>query len=181
MLVVALLSYLCSNEINACQKRIYNNFFSSLFHDLPEVLTRDIISPVKRSVEGIEEIILEYERIALDQKILPLLPRSWHSEMNYFLQNQFENRIINNGIPQTKLSSKDIQDTYNSDEYSPVDGELIKACDIFSAFTEAALSIRHGVKSHHLINGVRTSYDLYKSKTISGIPFGQLFDYFNIE
>ncbi|MEW6536924.1 MAG: HD domain-containing protein [Candidatus Auribacterota bacterium] len=50
MLIVAILAYLCSNEIGACPARIYNNYFSSLFHDLPEVLTRDIISPVKKSV-----------------------------------------------------------------------------------------------------------------------------------
>jgi putative hydrolase of HD superfamily len=52
MLVVAILSYLCSVEIGSCDRRIANNFFAGLYHDLPEVLTRDIISPVKKSIEG---------------------------------------------------------------------------------------------------------------------------------
>ncbi len=47
MLIVAILSYLFSLEIDACPKRGTNNYFTGLFHDLPEVLTKDIISPVK--------------------------------------------------------------------------------------------------------------------------------------
>ncbi|MGZ7169402.1 MAG: HD domain-containing protein [Halobacteriota archaeon] len=31
-----------------CYRRRFHNFFGGLFHDLPEALTRDIISPVKR-------------------------------------------------------------------------------------------------------------------------------------
>ena len=60
MLIVAILAYLFSLEIGACPKRCVNNFFTGLFHDLPEVLTRDIISPVKGSVEGISGIVKEY-------------------------------------------------------------------------------------------------------------------------
>lgn len=53
MLVVAILSYFYSLEIKACEKRLENNFFCALFHDLPESLTRDIISPVKYGIDGI--------------------------------------------------------------------------------------------------------------------------------
>jgi putative hydrolase of HD superfamily len=45
-LIVAMLSYLCTCELAVCNKRIFNNYFAGLFHDLPEVLTRDIVSPV---------------------------------------------------------------------------------------------------------------------------------------
>ena len=51
MLVVAILTYLCGVEIGVSKKRAVNNFYGALFHDLPEVLTRDIVSPVKASVE----------------------------------------------------------------------------------------------------------------------------------
>ena len=60
-LIVALLSYLCSIEIGACDRRIYNNFFSALFHDLPEIITRDIVTPVKNMIEGMEDLIKKYE------------------------------------------------------------------------------------------------------------------------
>ncbi|HIH36795.1 MAG TPA: HD domain-containing protein, partial [Methanocellales archaeon] len=50
MLIVAMLSYLFSLEIGACRKRCINNYFTGLFHDLPEVLTKDIIHPVKEGI-----------------------------------------------------------------------------------------------------------------------------------
>ena len=71
MLIVAFLVYLCSKEIGACRQRAYNNFFSALFHDLPEVVTRDIIHTVKSSVRGLQKIIDKYEETKLEQEILP--------------------------------------------------------------------------------------------------------------
>ncbi|MCA6069567.1 MAG: HD domain-containing protein [Endomicrobium sp.] len=50
-----------------------NNFYSALFHDLPEILTKDIVSPVKSSISGLEDIIKQYERKQVDEKILPLI------------------------------------------------------------------------------------------------------------
>lgn len=61
MLIVAILGYFYSTHIKACDKRLENNFYCALFHDLPEALTRDIISPVKYSVSGLDDIISEYE------------------------------------------------------------------------------------------------------------------------
>ena len=51
MLTVAIFGYFFSIEVNACDKRLQNNFFTALFHDLPEALTRDIITPVKYCVD----------------------------------------------------------------------------------------------------------------------------------
>ena len=178
MLVVGFLAFLCSNNTGACAKRVYNNFFSALFHDLAEVLTRDIISPVKRSVEGLESIIQEYEKIELEQRILPLLPTPWHSEMNYFLQNQFTNRIIEKGVVKENIPDDQMRTLYNLDKRSPIDGGLIKACDNLAGFIEAALSIHHGIRSHHLIDGVKKSYEDHKGMEASGVNFGQMFEYF---
>ncbi len=94
MLIVAMMSYFCSVEMGACRKRAYNNFFSGLFHDLPEVLTRDIVSPVKTSVEGLDEIIKDYEKMQFEERILPLLPSSIRNEVLYFIQDEFSNRIM---------------------------------------------------------------------------------------
>ncbi|MBF0120613.1 MAG: HD domain-containing protein [Desulfobacterales bacterium] len=181
MLIVAFLSYFCSAENNACEKRVYNNFFCALFHDLPEVLTRDIISPIKSSVEGLDEIIHEYELLQLEQKILPLIPYSWHKEINYFLNDQFQNKIIEEGKIVKGLSNDDMENKYNKDIFSPIDGEIIRACDHFSAFIEASISIAHGIKSHHLIDARKQLYERYKNKQISNINFGQLFDFFTDE
>ena len=61
--------------LGACPARRVNNFFCGLFHDLPELLTRDIISPVKKSFEDLETLIKEYENTELDRRVFRASPR----------------------------------------------------------------------------------------------------------
>ena len=180
MLVVAILSYFCTLEIEGCEKRIINNFFAGLFHDLPEVLTRDIVSPVKKSVEGLEDVIKEIENQQLEEKVFPLIPRAWRKEMKYLIENEFNSRIIKEGVIYF-TSSDDINKQYNEDKYNPVDGEIIRACDRFAAYIEAYLSISHGISSRYLMEGIENLYNEYKDKKIAGIDFGRMFNYFKID
>lgn len=179
MLIVALLAQLCSVEIEACNRRVYNNYFAGLFHDLPEVLTRDIVSPVKRSVAGIDEIIKEIENRQLEERILPLLPAAWHAELQYFTADEFRSKIIEEGAP-CFTTSEDINKNYNHDRYSPLDGELLKACDQLAAYMETYISINLGIRTAHLEEANRSLYGLYKNKFVAGIDFGQIFSYFKV-
>ncbi len=179
MLIVAMMSYLCSVELEACPKRIYNNYFAALFHDLPEVLTRDIVSPVKRSVAGIEKIIKAIEHRQLEERIFPLLPVEWHDELKYFTEDEFTGKIIDDNLVR-HVSSEEISSQYNLDRFSPMDGEMIKACDQLAAYIETFLSISHGIKSYHLEEGNRQLFDLYKDQVVAGINFGRLFRCFKI-
>ncbi len=181
MFIVAATSYLCTMEMNveACPKRFYNNFYAGLFHDLPEVLTKDIISPVKDSVEGLKEIIKDYEEFQMNEELLPLLPRPWHRDMKYFSESEFENKIQDNQQVILGLSFKNINRDYNEDEFSPLDGELLKAVDRLAAFIEAKMSINHGIKSDELKEASNNIYNEYARETISGIDFGRIFHYFH--
>lgn len=179
MLIVALLSYILSLQVNACEKRSYNDFFGGLFHDMPEVLTRDIISPVKNSVEGLGELIKTIEDIQMNEVLLPLLPESWRPEICYFTENEFAGKIIVDGKIK-EVSSDEISRNYNSDEFSPVDGEIIEFCDKFSAYMEAYLSIKHGITSKNLEDGHSKLYRDFGKKKIAGIDAGMLFDYFKL-
>lgn len=175
MLIVAMISYLCSMEIVACEKRTCNNFFASLFHDLPEVLTRDIVSPIKDSVAGLHDIIKEYEKIQIDERLLPLLPSSWHSDIRYLIENEFENKIKKDGKVVKGISFEEITNKYNKDSFSPIDGELLKACDHLAAFIEASLSIKHGIKSRQLMEGKKELSEIYRNKKVAGIDFGKIY------
>ncbi|MEW5784767.1 MAG: HD domain-containing protein [Bacillota bacterium] len=180
MLIVAVLAYLCSVELGACDKRVYNNFFAGLFHDLPEVLTRDIVSPVKRSVAGIEQLIKEIEHRQLEERIFPLLPAAWHSEISYFTEDEFQSKIIGADGQIEPISSAEISANYNRDRCSPLDGELIKACDQLAAYMETFLSISHGIKANPLVEANRHLYAAYKDAVVAGIDFGRIFSYFKI-
>ena len=171
MLTVAIFGYFFSLEINACDKRLQNNFFTALFHDLPEALTRDIITPVKYCVDELSDIIAEYEIEKIEDDILPNIPDSLHDEFSYILglydgiKEEFTNKIKNNG----KIEVVDDISKYNIDKYEAIDGVALKQCDKLSAFVEASLSISHGIKSKELINGKK---EILKGlKTVQGIDF----------
>jgi len=179
MLIVAILSYFCSLEIDACDKRLENNFFSALFHDLPEVLTRDIVSPVKASVSGLDELIKEIEDEQMKKIIYPLIPEEWQDELEYYTKNEFESRIVDGGKV-IYVSSDEINEKYNSDEFSPIDGQIIRGCDHLSAYIEAYMSLKYGVQSEQMQSGYHNLFAKYENKAIAGVDFGQLFDYFRI-
>lgn len=179
VLIVAILGYFCAAELGACDERIVNDFLCGLFHDLPEVLTRDIISPVKTSVEGLDDLIKDIEKRQVAEKLLPLLPWGWHEEILYFTQNEFTNRIMLDGVP-TEVSEEELNGKYNVDRhgYKAVDGRMLKGCDHLAAFVEAYLSTEYGITSKHLLNGMADLREKYKNKTIAGINFGAVYDEF---
>lgn len=179
MLVVAILTYLCGLEIGVCKKRVVNNFFGALFHDLPEVLTRDIVSPVKASVEGLDSLIKEIEDEQMERTIYPLVPTEWKKELNYFMHDEFSSKIMLSDEVK-KITSEEINDKYNRDEFNPIDGEIIRGCDHLSAYLEAYLSLKFGIKSESIESGYHNLSQAYENKVIAGMDFGLLFDYFRL-
>lgn len=174
MLIVAVLSHLFSLGVQSCRRRCINNYFTGLFHDLPEVLTRDIISPVKRSIGGLEAIIKDYEKEQMEKEVYALIPETWHREMRMFTENEFSNIVsINGEIHET--TSGEIVEKFNKDEYNPRDGELIKATDDLAAFVEAYLGLENGIKSNELEESKNYLKSRYKHSLIGGINFSEIY------
>jgi putative hydrolase of HD superfamily len=176
VMVVAVLGYFCAVHMGACKNRIVNDFLGGLWHDLPEVLTRDIISPIKRSVEGLDELIKDIEKRQVEEKILPLLPQAWHEDIINFTADEFANRMIKDG--KVTVFDGDVPEKYNIDQYQVIDGRMLKGCDNLAAFMEAWLSIRYGITSAHLEKAVQTLPEQYKNKVIGGINFGKIYQQF---
>lgn len=148
MFVASLMVFL-SRELTACTRRLCNNFFAGLFHDLPESVVRDIISPVKRATSDLPDIVKRIEKEICSQELYPKIPTYILLDLKHLIgdslnSDEFSNRIWENGSSRSLNEGEDIN-KYNSDEYSPVDGKLIKVADEISAFIEAEQSIRHGI------------------------------------
>jgi putative hydrolase of HD superfamily len=174
MLIVAILAYLFSVQIDACPRRRINNYFTGLFHDLPEALTRDIISPVKGAVEGISQIIKEYEKEQMRKKIYEILPPEWHPEIKMYAEDEFADFATINGT-QMRVTSKKIKEKYNDDIFNSRDGTLIKACDELAAFTEAHIAICNGATAEGLQEAKHEIKGKYMDKSIAGIAFGPIY------
>jgi len=174
-MLVACLSFFFTRDIeNPCPKRMYNNFFIGLFHDLPEVVTRDIIKPIKRSVPGMQEEIKRIERELAEREIHPHLEPEWVNEIKYFTQDEFITKITLDGTI-TNVLSDDISAKYNQDKFSPSDGTLVKAADDFSAFLEAYSSAYYGINSAELDMAMKSIKSSYENSIIAGVDVGSLF------
>ena len=126
-----------------------------------------------------EYIYTDIEKRQIAEKILPLLPSEWHKEILYFAENEFADRAIIDGKIKLLSHPEEISEKYNEDQYSAVDGSILKGCDHLAAFVEAWLSIRHGITSQHLREGEEKIREMYKSKSIAGISFAEIFGKFN--
>lgn len=135
-LLVADSILLSDMDRGAGKKQIYNDFYTALFHDLPEVLTKDVITPVKTSVGGLPELLSSYEHELIDSRILPLIPEGWREELRTMVFDPFSN----------------IDDPV----YGIRRGTDIKSCDMLAAFMEASISMRYGISSKSLREGEAT-------------------------
>ncbi len=158
MFIVAAFAYFFSLAVDACTARANNNFFCGLFHDLPELLTRDIISPVKQSVASLPLIIKEYEEAELERRIFrPLREQGFGplvERISYYLGlsvgSEFQECRREGGRIIKVDGFEALQRGCNRDALDPKDGQMLKICDWLAAFLEAHSSIRNGISSPHL-------------------------------
>ena len=179
---VAVVTLLLGREtgIQFCPERVFNDFFSALFHDLPESVTRDIISPVKQATDELPSIVKHIEDEIVRKELVPLMEPFYSDELMYFTSDEFENRIVrtnSDGTRQTvHVSFDELNSTYNSAAFAPVDGKLVRLADHLSAFIEADSSIKHGITSSHLTSGRDNLLKMYPEHTvINSIDAASLF------
>lgn len=175
---VAIMTLLLGRESNPkmCKKRIVNNFFCALFHDLPESVTRDIISPVKQATDELPNIVKKIEDEIVKKELVPLMDDYFVDEVMYYTNDEFSNRVLIDGKVRS-VTWEELNEKYNSEEYNPIDGRLVRICDHFSALMEADISIKHGITSKHLITGREGTINHYKEgEIISGINVHEFFN-----
>ncbi len=168
MLFVAIVSFLFTKEYGGNKQKACYNFFTGLFHDLPEALTRDIVAPVKHNVKGLDEILKEYEKKLIEEKILPLVPKNIQKELRILIIDEFANKIITE-------DGYEIVDFVNKDVVG-IDGSLVKIADNFAAFVEALKSIKYGIKAPELKRAVEFWQEKYKNLKLYGIDFSKYFN-----
>jgi putative hydrolase of HD superfamily len=173
-LFVATVAYLFSLEIKACTRRCVNNYFAGLFHDLPEVLTRDVISPVKSSIRELDLLIKDYEREQMEKEVYRLIPENWHPSFKLYTENEFDSVVTVDGKTK-KVSSQEINDRYNEDTFNPRDGELVKAADDLAAFVEAYLAIRNGSPSGDFEDAKSSLRRRYSRVSVAGVNLGEIY------
>ena len=97
-------------------------------------------------------------------------------ELIYYTSDEFSDRILDSKGKIKHVSWEDLNKKYNSEQYQPIDGKLVRLCDHFSALMEADISIRHGITSPHLTGGREGILSRYApGEIISGIDANAFF------
>jgi putative hydrolase of HD superfamily len=159
--VVYLLMEHLAGEIEISPRAVYSTFFTALFHDLPEIITRDIISSLK-DVLGREEI-RKIEIEGLEKEVLNLLPSYIAEELRIFLALKPEARALEISEFSNRWVSENEIQTFADDEISflkeeggyPVWGALVRFADLLAAYYEAFYTLKHGLRNEELENAYR--------------------------
>ncbi len=182
MYIVATYSWFFSMEVGACRARSQNNFFCGLFHDLPELLTRDIISPVKSASQEIGDLIHEYEIRELDRVVLGPLKEGGYADiadrLEYLLGleigSEFDATIMRDGVI-LPASEEQLGGEYNQDTLDPKDGPLLKVCDSLAAYIEAHTALKNGISSDQLHQALYRIRERYNDQpTVAGVQVSAL-------
>lgn len=177
---VATMTYFFARDNNACSKRLYNDFFGGLFHDLPEAVTRDIISPVKLSSKEFKALIQNIEADLADKEILPLIEDSWKPEIMFFTRDEFSNKIYTDKGRIKKIDSvEQINKLFNKNSNNPMDGDLIKAADRLAAFVEAWSSVKLGIQSDELLSAYKSIKDKFGRQVFGKVDLSTIYSSFN--
>ena len=182
MFIVAAYSWFFSMEVGACRARAQNGFFAGLFHDLPELLTRDIISPVKGASLEIAELIHEYEHRELNRVVLNPLKQGGYGDiaerLEYLLGlavgSEFKATICRGGEVE-EVTERQLVRECNQDTLDPKDGPLLKVCDSLAAYIEAHTALKNGISSdqlHQALYRIRERY--HETPVIAGVQVGAL-------
>ncbi len=173
-LLTLLLCRLSTVKMN--EKRIVNNYFCALFHDLPEAVTRDIISPVKSATIELPNVVKQIEDKIVFDELVPLMDKSFSEELIFFIRDEFSNRGLAPDGEEKELSLDEMGRLMEREGFIVVDGRLVRVADHLSALMEADSSIKHGITSSHLEYGRTGMLNHYKAgELVNGVDAGKLF------
>jgi putative hydrolase of HD superfamily len=152
-LMVALLTYFLMIDRFKKPKQIYNYFYSALFHDIPEAITQDIVSPVKYSAKSMLTAIERIEQDLADKEIFPLIKKEWLEEFKKFIFYK-KNKAIN--------------------------PKIVKLADDLSVFIEVYTTLKLGLKPYHMTHVIPEIKEKYKNFNLKKIDTKSIFDQFEV-
>lgn len=133
------ISYLIGNIEGLSPESVTDMMTTALFHDIPEAITGDVITPTKRAVPGFEELLSEIEEAMLEEYLL------------------------------THLKGKPYSDDLKRRMLAPWDcsnGGLVKLSDIFSALFEAKIESSHNQEFAHVYRKIKRSLHNYDYRSV---------------
>ncbi|MDD5213828.1 MAG: HD domain-containing protein [Candidatus Gracilibacteria bacterium] len=123
LVIIAFLAYVIAkieNE-NGADYNVLEFLLTALYHDIPEAITGDIITPTKKAIPGFEELLGEVEVAMMNDYLFSYISSDYKSEVYEYMLNPFSSDM----------------------------GKIVKKADIFSALFEAKVELNNGNLSYN--------------------------------
>lgn len=106
---------------------------------------------------------------------MPICPQALRQRLKYIVIDEFADKITKDGNAIHLSDANELNEKYNDDAFDPIDGSVINACDKISAYFEACISVKHGIKSEHLVGAITQAKNKNRSLNIQGIDYGLIY------
>lgn len=110
--LIGFVTYLLANDMDASPDEITDMLLTAFFHDIPEAITGDIITPTKKSVPGLEAMIERIEHVMVYEHLLSYIES--HSFTPFFSRKMLH-------------------------PWDEPYGDIVKKADMISAYYEASI------------------------------------------
>jgi putative hydrolase of HD superfamily len=121
---------------------IFEMMFKALYHDIPEAITWDIITPTKKAVPWFEEILEEVERDMLEDYLFYYVWDEYEQFVKWYMLNPW---------------------TWNEWAY-------VKSADIISALFEAKIEVNYGSTNFiEIYRNIKRKVNTYEYTSIEHI------------
>lgn len=121
LVIVIFLSYILSNIENEKWEEydVLDIMLKSAYHDIPEAITWDIITPIKNSVDWFRETLEKAEREMMNDYFFLYVPKKYKKEISEYMLNPFCDKSWNLAkhadILSALLEARIERDTWNTE------------------------------------------------------------------
>jgi len=151
-----------SGKNEMCDFRVVNNYFCALFHDLPEAVTRDIISPVKTATDGLPNIVKKIEDRIVANELLPLMESYFSNDLMYYTSDEFSNRILDSSGKVRHVTYEELNEKYKESVGKINSGYEAKLNEMNQKNGEKMVQFLKNIEANE--DGVKKSIDELKAK-----------------
>lgn len=134
------ITYVIGNVEGLSDEEVTDMMTTALYHDIPEAITGDVITPTKKSVPGFEELLSEIEEEMLDEYLIE------HIRSKPFAA-ELKKRML---FP------------WDCDH-----GNLVKLADVFSALFEAKIEVPNSAEFDHVYRKIRKALHKFPNPSVN--------------
>ncbi len=112
LFITSFIAYIIGNIEEKDEQEVTHMMMVALFHDIPEAITGDIVTPTKKAIGGFEELLVTVEKELVDKYLLGYIRK-------YRFSVEYEKLML--------------------EPWGQTNGKLVKLADNFSALFEAKI------------------------------------------